>query len=122
MIQIGACDDKFTAADTAKLSATAYTGAATFSFIQAVERFGPQQSYANLLSHMTGTLRSLGKSSIKPQTAGSAVASGALPLIGAIALGPLGLLAGFAVGSGMGECGGTLFVLYLGLDPSRGTG
>lgn len=116
VIQIGACDDKFTAADTAKLSATAYTGAATYSFIESVERYGPQQSYASLLSNMTATLRSLGKSSVKPQTAGSAVASGALPLIGAIALGPLGLLAGLAVGTGMGECG-TMFVVDLGSTP-----
>jgi hypothetical protein len=57
VIQIGACDDKFTAADTAKLSATAYTGAATYSFIEAVEKYGPQQSYASLLSNMTTTLR-----------------------------------------------------------------
>lgn len=101
VIQIGACDDKFTAADTAKLSATAYTGAATYSFIEAVEKYGPQQSYASLLSNMTTTLRTLGKASIKPPSAGSAVASGALPLIGAIALGPLGLLAGCAIGTGM---------------------
>jgi hypothetical protein len=57
-----------------------------------------------VLSSAVATLRSLGKASIKPPTAGSAVASGALPLIGAIALGPLGLLAGCAIGTGMGEC------------------
>lgn len=52
---------------------------------------------------MTQTLKSLGKASIKPPTAGSAMASGALPLIGAIALGPLGLLAGLAASTGVGE-------------------
>lgn len=56
------------------------------------------------MTNMTNTLRSLGKASIKPQSAGSAMASGALPLVGAIALGPLGLLAGAALSTGMGEC------------------
>ena len=58
---------------------------------------------ATLLQHMTSTLRSLGKASIKPPSAGSAMASGALPLVGAIALGPLGLLAGAIAAGGMGE-------------------
>ena len=49
MIQLGACDDKFTAADTAKLSATAYTGAATYAFIESIERWGVNQTYATLL-------------------------------------------------------------------------
>lgn len=102
MVQLGACDDRFTAADTAKLSATAYTGAATFSFIESIERYGTQQSYATLLLHMTQTLKSLGKTSVKPQSAGGALASGALPLVGAIALGPLGLLAGCALGTSLG--------------------
>jgi hypothetical protein len=52
---------------------------------------------------MTCTLRSLGKASIKPASAGSAALGGALPLIGAIALGPLGLIAGVAASSTMGE-------------------
>jgi hypothetical protein len=103
VIQLGACDDKYTAADTAKLSATAYTGAATYAFIESIERYGTQQTYATLLFNMTKTLRSLGKASIKPQSAGGAMASGALPLVGAIALGPLGLLAGAALSTGMGE-------------------
>jgi hypothetical protein len=103
VIQLGACDDKVTAADTAKLSATAYTGAATYAFIESIERWGTGQTYASLLSHMTATLKTLGKASIKPPTAGSAMASGALPLVGAIALGPLGLLAGLAASTGVGE-------------------
>lgn len=104
VIQLGACDDKYTAADTAKLSTTAYTGAATYAFIESIERYGTHQTYATLLANMTKTLRGLGKASIKPQSAGGAMASGALPLVGAIALGPLGLLAGAALSTGMGEC------------------
>lgn len=101
VIQLGACDDKQTAADTSKLSATAYTGAATYAFIASIERHGAQQTYASLLSSMTATLRSLGKASVTPPSAGSAAASSALPLLGAIALGPLGLVAGFAMAGGM---------------------
>lgn len=104
VVQLGACDDKYTAADTAKLSGASYTGAATYSFIESIERWGVNQTYATLLTHMTTTLRSLGKASIKPPSAGSAMASGALPLVGAIALGPLGLLAGAVMAGGMGEC------------------
>lgn len=48
MIQIGACDDKVTAADTAKLSATAFTGAATYSLIQSIEQWGPNQTYTQV--------------------------------------------------------------------------
>jgi hypothetical protein len=103
VVQIGACDDKVTAADTAKLSATAYTGAATYAFIETIERYGTDQTYANLLINMTRTLSSLGKASVKPQSAGGAMASGALPLVGAIVLGPLGLLAGAALGTSLGK-------------------
>ncbi|KAF8071324.1 ME6 [Scenedesmus sp. PABB004] len=94
VVQLGACDDHQTAADTAKLSATAYTGAATYTFIQSIERYGSGQSYGALLQHMTETLRSLGKSSVG-NTSGtmSAVAAG-LPLVMGVALGPLGLVAG----------------------------
>jgi hypothetical protein len=44
------------AQDTKKLSGSAYTGAATFCFIEAVEKYGPAQSYAQLLMHMHETL------------------------------------------------------------------
>lgn len=44
--QFGACKDSQTAADTNGLSGSAYTGAATYSFIEAVEKYGPQQTYA----------------------------------------------------------------------------
>jgi len=103
VIQLGACDDKLTAADTAKLSATAYTGAATYAFIDAIERAGVQQTYGNLLKHMTSTIGSLGKASIKPPSTAGAMVGSALPLVGAIALGPLGLLAGAVAAGGVGE-------------------
>lgn len=108
VIQLGACDDKLTAADTAKLSATAYTGAATYAFIDAIERAGVQQTYGNLLRHMTSTIGSLGKTSIKPPSTAGAMVGSALPLVGAIALGPLGLLAGAVAAGGVGESFGWL--------------
>ena len=48
-IQFGAARDSQTAADTAQLSGHVSTGAATFAFIQAVERAGTNISYGRLL-------------------------------------------------------------------------
>jgi hypothetical protein len=106
VIQLGACDDKQTAADTAKLSATAYTGAATYTFIQAIERYGSNQTYASLLAHMTEALAGLGKSSVQNASAGSSAVSAGLPLVGCLALGPLGLLAGAQLAAFSSEQGG----------------
>ncbi len=39
------------------MSGSAYTGAATFCFIEAIERYGVQQTYAQLLSHMMSALQ-----------------------------------------------------------------
>uniref|UniRef100_A0A7S0YE44 Peptidase C14 caspase domain-containing protein n=1 Tax=Polytomella parva TaxID=51329 RepID=A0A7S0YE44_9CHLO len=51
--QFGACRDNQTAQDTSGLAAgSVYTGAATFCFIQAIERHGVRQTYAQLLAHM----------------------------------------------------------------------
>lgn len=47
--QFGAARDSQTAADTAQLSGHVSTGAATFSFIQAIERVGTEISYGRLL-------------------------------------------------------------------------
>lgn len=44
------------AQDTNRLSGGTYTGAATYSFIQAIERYGANQSYGQLLSHMYAVL------------------------------------------------------------------
>lgn len=44
--QLGACKDSQVAADTNAMSGSAYTGAATFSFIDAVEKYGTDQTYA----------------------------------------------------------------------------
>lgn len=105
VIQLGACDDKATAADTAKLSATAYTGAATYTFIQAIEKYGPSQTYASLLAHMTEALAGLGKSSVQNASAGSSAVAAGLPLVMGAVLGPLGLVAGaqLAAFSSMGR-------------------
>ena len=48
-IQFGASRDSQTAADTAALSGTVSTGAATFCFIEAVEKLGTSVSYGRLL-------------------------------------------------------------------------
>lgn len=57
VFQFSACKDHQVAQDTKKMSGTAYTGAATFSFIQAVERGGVHQSYGSVLSQMMHALR-----------------------------------------------------------------
>jgi hypothetical protein len=103
VFQLGACDDKQTAADTAAMSQSAYTGAATYSFIDSIERFGPDQTYANLLLHMTQSLRRLGKSSVSNPNGGAAMASMAAPMLGGVALGPAGLLVGALLGSVMDQ-------------------
>ncbi|GBF96663.1 metacaspase type I [Raphidocelis subcapitata] len=99
--QLGACDDQQTAADTAAMSRSAYTGAATYSFIDSIERYGVEQTYANLLIHMTQSLRALGKSSISNPNGGSAALTMAAPMLGAMAMGPMGALAGALLGSAM---------------------
>lgn len=104
VIQLGACDDKATAADTAKLSATAYTGAATYTFIQAIEKYGPSQTYASLLAHTTEALAGLGKSSVQNASAGSSAVAAGLPLVMGAVLGPLGLVAGAQLAAFSSEC------------------
>jgi len=51
-VQIAACSDAQTAADTNSMSRTVHTGAATYCFIEGVERGGVQQSWIQLLHHM----------------------------------------------------------------------
>ncbi|KAK9803281.1 hypothetical protein WJX72_006942 [[Myrmecia] bisecta] len=58
-IQFGASRDSQTAADTAALSGGVATGAATFSFIQAIERGGPHISYGQVLVGMHQTLKAM---------------------------------------------------------------
>ena len=59
-IQFGAARDSQTAADTAALSGHVSTGAATFSFIQAIERAGTNISYGRLLQVCGSSLHDLG--------------------------------------------------------------
>jgi hypothetical protein len=59
-IQFSACTDEQTAADTNALSGNVSTGAATFSFIQGIEQFGPNVRYGDLLHNMHRTLKSMG--------------------------------------------------------------
>eukprot|EP00891_Asterochloris_glomerata_P006541 jgi/Astpho2/6541/gw1.00099.4.1_t len=58
-IQFSACTDEQTAADTNQLSGNVSTGAATFSFIQAVEQFGIHICYGDLLHSMHRALKSM---------------------------------------------------------------
>ena len=58
--QFGASRDSQTAADTTQLSGGVPTGAATFSFIQALERRGLNISYGDLLVEMYNTLARAG--------------------------------------------------------------
>lgn len=59
-VQFGASRDSQVAADTLKLSGGVATGAATFSFIQAIERRGLRISYGDLLVEMYNTLQMAG--------------------------------------------------------------
>lgn len=58
-IQFGAARDSQTAADTSALSGNVSTGAATFSFIQAIEQGGPYLTYGQLLFNMNATLNKM---------------------------------------------------------------
>lgn len=60
-IQFGACKDSQVAQDTAELSGSTNSGAATYSFIEAVELGGLQQSYSQVLCHMQRSLDKLAK-------------------------------------------------------------
>jgi hypothetical protein len=93
-----ACSDHQTAADTNRLSGSASTGAATFCFIHAIETFGTAQTYATLLAHMSEVLRTLGKTSVTPPSGAASAFGAAAPLALGLALGPLGLLTGMALG------------------------
>ncbi|KIZ07639.1 Metacaspase-2 [Monoraphidium neglectum] len=99
VFQLGACSDDQTAADTAALSREAYTGAATYSFIDSIEKYGVNQSYANLLLHMTESLRALGKTSQTKPSGGSAALSMMAPMLGGLAGGAMGMMAGALLGN-----------------------
>ena len=55
-VQFGSSRDSQTSADTAALSGTVSTGAATWSFINAIEKLGTGVSYGRLLDEMHATL------------------------------------------------------------------
>lgn len=70
-VQFGASKDSQTAADTKALSGVTATGAATFCFIQAIERRGTKLSYGELLLAMHHTLQAtMGQASQAPQMSG----------------------------------------------------
>jgi hypothetical protein len=60
LMQFGASRDHQVAADTTKLSGGVATGAATFSFIAALERRGLNITYGELLVEMYNTLLQAG--------------------------------------------------------------
>ena len=95
-VQFGSSRDSQTSADTAALSGTVSTGAATWAFINAIEKLGTGVSYGRLLDEMHATLhKAVG-------TAGGAGGGGGaqMPELPGI----LGLLLG--VGMNMGGLGG----------------
>ena len=92
-IQFGAARDSQTAADTSALSGNVSTGAATFSFIQAIEQGGPYLTYGQLLFNMDATLNKMnGKSG-----------GGGLPSFSSInPFDPIGSLTGLVGGGASG--------------------
>jgi hypothetical protein len=91
-VQFGAARDSQVAADTAALSGSVSTGAATFAFIQAVEREGTNVSYGRLLHAMFDTMRASVGVSSAAQGAGPAA-----PQLGGL----LGALLGVGMMGGM---------------------
>jgi len=92
-VQFGACQDHQTAADTRELAGGVPTGAATYTFLDSIERHGSRQSYAQVLSHMSAALRD----ATRPGVA-EALAPAAGPLLaGALMPGPSPLLAGLGL-------------------------
>jgi metacaspase-1 len=55
-VQFGSSRDQQVSADTAALSGTVSTGAATWAFINAIEKLGTSISYGRLLHEMSDTL------------------------------------------------------------------
>ena len=63
-VQFGSSRDSQVSADTAALSGTVSTGAATWAFINAIEKLGTSISYGRLLDEMSATLhRAVGSAS-----------------------------------------------------------
>lgn len=70
-VQFGASKDSQTAADTQALAGNASTGAATFCFIQAIERRGTKLTYGELLIAMHNTLQErMGPAAQAPSSSG----------------------------------------------------
>ncbi|KAL4438686.1 hypothetical protein ABPG77_006290 [Micractinium sp. CCAP 211/92] len=70
-VQFGAAKDSQTAADTQALAGNTSTGAATFCFIQAIERRGTKLSYGELLIAMHNTLQErMGPAAMGPSSSG----------------------------------------------------
>lgn len=87
-IQISAASDHQVAADTNRLSGGTHTGAATFSFIQAVEKCGGNISYGQLMTEMHRVLdKGAGAAPAMPSSGGG------------LAGGLLGMLLGGSAGS-----------------------
>ncbi|KAG1679245.1 hypothetical protein FOA52_009274 [Chlamydomonas sp. UWO 241] len=87
VLQFGACRDTQVAQDTASLSNN-YTGAATFSFINALELGGPRQSYAQLMTQMSVTLMNATAGGNANASAGEPVGGVAGMMFGGYMAGP----------------------------------
>lgn len=106
VVSISASQDSQTAADTSRLSGNVSTGAATYCFIQAIERRGSTMTYGDLLLSMDAALR---------QALGAASSGGAVPSLPGMG----GLLGG---GGGGGMIGGFLESILAGGLGAGGSG
>ncbi len=98
-VQFGAARDSQTAADTSALSGNVSTGAATFSFIQAIEQGGPYVTYGQLLFNMDATLNKMN---------GGSSGGGGLSNFSSInPFDPISLVSGLMGGGGGGSSGQT---------------
>ncbi|DBA75792.1 TPA: hypothetical protein ACH3X1_010200 [Trebouxia sp. C0004] len=97
--QFGAARDSQTAADTSALSGNVSTGAATFSFIQAIEQGGPYLTYGQLLFNMDATLNKM--------NGGSSGGGGFSNFSSINPFDPISLVSGLMGGGGGGSSGQT---------------
>jgi hypothetical protein len=81
-VQFGASKDSQTAADTQALAGNASTGAATYCFIQAIERRGTKLTYGELLLAMHNTLQAtMGPASQGPSSMGGGATGSLLGML-----------------------------------------
>lgn len=73
------------------MSGSAYTGAATYSFIEAIERYGTSQTYATVLQHMMEALRKQGGGGAPSLSSLGGLGGGLGGLVANFLLGPVAM-------------------------------